>query len=178
MESYWQIVEPLFSTINFGDGPETFARSTTAIPRTSVILFAAHMCLAEVHNGGLLQLFWNNTGVMVPEGIEGFVTMGMPQMAEILCNAARPLGSPYPRSREERWEALLAASGRSKHELMDRFKKLDPDDTKGFYLVFTEAAKTLSFDVLEKQFLEVAGEENGGFQQAATRFARNPHLVQ
>jgi hypothetical protein len=178
VDSYWDVVEPLFSVVEFGNGPEEFGKSTATIPRTSLLLFAAHMCVAEVHNGGVLQLFWNTTGVMVPEGIEGFATMGMPLLAEILREALRPLGVPYPRDREDRWEALLACSKRGKPELMRMFKKLDPDDPRGFYKVFVEATSNLSFDELDKQFWETAKTENGGFQEAATRFANAPHLLQ
>lgn len=101
-------------------------------------------------------------------------------MAAILREAALPLGSPYPRNREERWEALLGASAIAKRELMKRFKKIekDPDNTRAFYAVFVEAAENLRFGKLEKQFLETAGQENGGFQEAANRFARAPHLLQ
>jgi len=178
VESYWEVVEPLFSVIQYGDSPEAFSKSAASVPRPSLLLFAAHMCIAEVHNGGMLQLLWNTTGVMVPEGIEGFVTIGMPLMAEILRDALRSLGTPYPRDRKDRWEALLAASERSKSELMEMFKKLDPDDTRGFYGVFIEATRSLRFDNLDRQFLEIAKTENGGFQEAATRFANAPHLLQ
>lgn len=54
MESSWEVVEPLFSVIDFGDSPHAFARSIALVPRPSVLLFSAHMCLAEVHNGGFL----------------------------------------------------------------------------------------------------------------------------
>lgn len=180
MDSYWEVIEPLFAGINFHDSPEAFAHSTSSFERSSVLLFATHMCLAEVYNGGFLQLFWNNAGVMVPEGIEGFMTLGMPLMAAILRDAARTLGATYPRDREDRWDALLVASGRSESELMQMFEKLEksPDDTRGFYLVFAEATRNLPFDQLEKQFLETAKVENGGFQEAATRFAEDPHLLQ
>jgi hypothetical protein len=178
VDSYWEVVEPLFSVISLDEGPKAFGESTVSIPRPSLLLFAAHMCFAEVHNGGLLQLFWNNTGIMVPEGIEGFVSIGMPLLAEILRQALRPLGTPYPRDREDRWEALLAGSERSKPELMRMFKKLDPDDTRGFYKVFVEATGNLRFNELNKQFWETAKTENGGFQEAATRFANAPHWLQ
>ena len=178
MDSYWEVIEPLFTVITLDKGPDAFSKSASSIPRSSLLLFTAHMCVAEVHNGGVLQLFWNNAGIMVPEGIEGFQTMGMPLLAEILRDAARALGDPYPRDREDRWEALLAASERTKPELMRMFKKLDPDETRGFYKVFVEATRNLGFDELDKQFWQTARTENGGFQEAATRFANAPHLLQ
>jgi hypothetical protein len=172
MRSYWQLVKPLFSTIDFGNGPEKFAASINEVSRSGVLLFAAHMCLAEVHNGGFLQLFWNSTGVLVPEGVAGFIAIGMPKMAGIIGEAALPLGSPYPRDRDERWDALLASSGRKSKDLKQIFKR-----NENFYLAFVEATATLPFDSLNKQFWEAAKTENGGFQDAATRFAQSAYLV-
>jgi hypothetical protein len=173
MEPYWEVVEPLFSIIEFGEGPSSFAKSVGSTPHASVILFAAHMCLAEVHNGGFLQLFWNNTGLLVPEGVEGFSAVGMPQMSAILSSAARPLGTPYPRDRDDRWDAMLAASGRNESELTQIFEKYksEPNETKGLYAAFAEATANLGFDELDEQFWKTAKTENGGFQDAATRFA-------
>ena len=107
-----EVIDPLFKTVEYGDTPEAFARSIASLPYSSVILFCAHMCLAEVHNGGFFQLFWNTTGVLVPEGIEGFSTIGMPKMVALILEAASPLGSRYPRDRNNRWDALLAASAK------------------------------------------------------------------
>ena len=172
MESYWEVIEPLFKTVEYGDTPEAFARSIASLPYSSVILFCAHMCLAEVHNGGFFQLFWNTTGVLVPEGIEGFSTIGMPKMVALILEAASPLGSRYPRDRNNRWDALLAASGNNPRELKRIFKKQE-----NLYLAFQEAVGKLPFDALNKQFLSCAEAENGGFQLAATRFAKNARFV-
>jgi hypothetical protein len=173
VESYWEVIEPLFETVEYGDTPEVFASSIAPLPYSAVILFSAHMCLAEVHNGGFLQLFWNTTGVLVPEGIEGFSAIGMPTMAALIQEAASPLGSLYPRDRDERWDALLNASGYSSQELESIFRKCD-----NFYLGFQEAVGKMPFDSLSKRFWSCAESENGGFQMAATRFARSTRIIQ
>jgi hypothetical protein len=90
-----------------------------------------------MHNGGLLQLFWNGTGVLVPEGIEGINTIGMPRTASFLQRAADALGSPFPRERDDRWDALLAASGRSTRELKRIFKQ-----EENLYMAFAKATST------------------------------------
>ena len=173
IRSYWEHIEPLFSTIDLSNGPEEFAASITEIPRPCVILFAAHICLAEVYNGGFLQLFWNSAGILVPEGAEGFIAMGMPKLAALIGEASLPLGSPYPRNRDERWDALMVASGRTSKELKHIFKK-----NENLYLAFVEATDKLNFNALDKPFWEGAKTENGGFQDAATRYAQRFHLVQ
>jgi len=128
--------------------------------------------MAEVHNGGFLQLFWNSTGILVPEAEDGFRVIGMPAMATLVQMAASPLGSPYPRDRDDRWDALLAASGRKPREIEQIFKKQD-----NLYLAFVDATSTLGLDALDKRFWETAETENGGFQDAATQYANSVHLV-
>jgi hypothetical protein len=92
----------------------------------------------------------------------------MPKMAALIREASFPLGSPYPRYRDERWDALLVASGRKSKELKHIFKK-----NENLYLAFVEATDILNFDALDKQFWEGAKTENGGFQDAATRYAQS-----
>ncbi len=172
MQSYWEVIKPLFDMIDTGNGSTAFTASTSSVSRSSVLLFAAHMALAEVHNGGFLQLFWNETGVLVPEAVEGFTTIGMPTMAAILHEAAQPLGDPYPGDRDERWDALLVASGRSAKELKRIFK-----NAENLYFAFQEATLTLPFDALNQRFWETAKTENDGFQDAATHYAQAPFLI-
>lgn len=172
MESYWEVVEPLFQQIDTGNDGQSFLLSCKSVPRSSVLLFCAHMALSEIHNGGVLQLLWNETGVLVPEAIEGYSAMGMPELAALLKEATLPLETPYPRSREDRWDALLAASGLNNEEMEGIFKNAD-----NFYLGFVAATSKLRFGELDHLFLEAAKTENGGFQVAATEYARNPFLV-
>jgi Domain of unknown function (DUF4375) len=170
--SYWNLVEPVFSSIDFTDS-ERFAASTAGVPREVVLLYATHFCLSEVHNGGFLQFFWNSTGLIAPEVVDGFVAFGMPQMAALVRTAAAALGSPYPRDRDSRWDALLQASGRSQRDLKRIFKK-----NENLYLAFAEATEPLSYDAMNHQAWDLAKSENGGFQEAATRYARSFSRVQ
>ncbi len=170
--SYWQLVEPIFSDINIYEGPEVFARCIADMPRPVLNLYAAHFCLSEVHNGGFLQFFWNNTGVMAPESIDGFRAIGMPHVALLITDAAKPLGAPYPRDRDARWDALLAASDLGARELKRIFKQ-----AKNYYSAFEEATAALGFDSLNEQLWATVRTENGGFQDAATRYAQGVRLV-
>jgi Domain of unknown function (DUF4375) len=171
--SYWSMIEPLFSAIDTGNGAERFASTSAQEPRSAVLLFAAHMTLAEVHNGGLLQLFWNETGVLVPEAIEGFKVIEMGRTAAILTRAALLLGSAYPRDRNDRWDALLVASSLESQELEVIFAR-----EKNLYLAFAEATESLALETLGDEFWESAKTDNGGFQHAATRYAQLMRVVQ
>jgi hypothetical protein len=173
LDSYWDVLEPHFKAINIYHDPETLAASIADIPRQIVLLYAAHMCQSEIHNGGFLQLFWNSTGIIVPDAIEAYKSIGMPILATLLEQAAHPLGSPYPLDRDDRWDALLHASGLNEAELEAIFKTTD-----NFYVGFVKATKTLPFDELDRQFWEAVKTENGGFEKAATRYAESPFLLQ
>jgi hypothetical protein len=166
--SYWQLLEPEFKQINIYEGPDKFAAACESVWRPILLLYATHMCASEVHNGGFLQLFWNNTGIAVPEAIEGYRVIGMPNLAALVEGATGVLGNPYPRDRDQRWNALLVASGRSAKELEQIFKTCD-----NFYQCFGEATTPLQFDGLNSRFWQLAAEESGGYDVAATLYAQS-----
>lgn len=161
-----------FNRIDFTD-PETFSPSAALVPRPVLLLYAAHFFVSEVHNGGFLQFFWNSTGLMAPESVLGFEAIGMPKLAALLVEVATPLGTPYPRDRNARWDALLIASGRTESDLKEIFER-----APNLYVAFEEAIEPLSFKERNRQAWDLARTENGGFQEAATRFAQNLHPVQ
>jgi hypothetical protein len=178
--SYWDFIEPFWNAFDIYNGPEGFESSIRSAQRPTVLLYAAHFCQSEVHNGGFLQFFWNNTGVLAPEAMEGYSLIGMPTLASLVKEAAATLGTPYPRDRDDRWDALLAASGYDQSELEQIFKKhkSEPDATKGLYGAFVEATKGLPFERLDRNFWQAAKSENGGFEDAATRYAQSSFLIQ
>jgi hypothetical protein len=164
--SYWDSIENAWETINIYDGEAAFLASTQPLPRPVVLLYAAHFCQSEICNGALLQFFWNSTGILCPEAVDGFRSIGMPETASIIESAAASLGSPYPRDREARWDAMLIESGLSEKELKDIF-----DKTPNQYLAFLEATKAFNWDVQSQRFYEVYEDENGGFEAASDRYA-------
>jgi hypothetical protein len=92
--------------INIYDGAETFLQSYSGAEQPAGMLYAAHWTQSEINNGGFKQLFWNSTGVLVPEAVEGFQLIGMPRTAEVVVAAMRTFGDPYPRDRKERQARL------------------------------------------------------------------------
>ena len=180
VETYWELIEPYWEVINIYDGPEAFEASIRGAPRPVILLYSAHFCVSEVRNGGFLQFFMNSTGVLAPEAIEAFSAIGMPTLAALVNNAAETLGTAYPRNRGDRRDALLVASGHSQTELEEIFSKYgnESDASKGSYRAFVKATEKLPFESLQRQFWHAAKTENGGFEEAATRFANVPHLIQ
>lgn len=165
--SYSAKIAPLFGRVKTYGGVPEFWLSIEGVSRPLLLLYAAHFCLSEIHNGGFLQLFWNSTGILVPEAIEGCRALGMPELARVFASAAGILGSPYPRDRESRWDALLAASSLNSEEIEQAFKT-----SARFYVAFETITATLRFRETTDRAWKLAETENGGFQERACRYAK------
>lgn len=82
---YSSKIQHLFDKVNIYGDVSSFFESISDVPHPLLLLYAAHFCLSELDNGGFLQLFWNSTGVLVPEAVEGYTAIGMPKLAAIFC---------------------------------------------------------------------------------------------
>jgi hypothetical protein len=125
-EGYWSLVEPLWDPLTeaWESGPEAFVRQFGSIGSDAKYLYAAHWCISEVDNGGLLQFFWNSTGILAPEAVKGFELVGLTDLAQILQEAMRHFGEAYPRERSER-VAPLPDWPRGERSKWDPFHTLD-----------------------------------------------------
>lgn len=128
------------------DGADVFLSEFDKANEKQKHLFAAHWAQSEIMNGGIGQLFSNSTGVLAPEAVEGFFAIGMPNCATILSNAMRFFGENYPRDREIR-EAQL-----------ERFYELNGDEE-------------IPMEEYEDAIALELEEENGGFEEAANKYA-------
>jgi hypothetical protein len=127
-ETYWLVVKPVWKKISIYDGGDEYLRQFRAVPPVAGHLFAAHWCQSEVCNGGLHQFFYNPTGVLAPEAVAGFRSIGLTDLADILAEAMRFFGEPYPREQADRHEAFAKCEGKLREE-WDPFFDLD----KRFY---------------------------------------------
>jgi Domain of unknown function (DUF4375) len=105
---YGRLIEPIWETINIYDGPEIFLAQFGVLRPEIGHLFAAQWCESEVCNGGFHQFFYNSTGVLAPEALAAFRAIGLHEWAEILDEAMRFFGEPYPRDQEQRQKLLDA----------------------------------------------------------------------
>jgi len=129
---YWGLVEPVWDEIEIYEGPEEFARTFARVPRPVGLLFAAHFCQSEVCNGGFDQFFSNSTGVLAPEAIEGFKTIGQDIVAEIIHEACSLFGEPFPRERSLRQGKLKAIDSELLDSLDQRFYGIIHSENGGF----------------------------------------------
>jgi hypothetical protein len=145
-EKYWKAIEPIWKAISIYDGPELFLAQYQKVPPALGHLFAAHWCRSEVYNGGFHQFFTNWTGVLAPEAVEGFRAIGLDDCATVIEEAMKFFGNVYPRDRHQRCEVLASIPGRTREE-WDPFYQLD------------------------ERFYDLIDLENGGFDEAADKYA-------
>jgi len=145
-DAYFEALEPYWDRISIYDGPETFLRQFAEAPRFVQTIFAAHVCQAEVCNGGFHQFFKNSSGVLAPEAVEAFRSLGMPHVAEVVATAMSLLGDEFPRDREERWLKL------------SQFASSRADEQE-------------PFDAEEREFYRLIETETGGFERSADQLA-------
>lgn len=136
-EIYWKAIEPIWKKISIYDGGDVFLKQFGAVRPELGHLFAAHWCKSEIDNGGFHQFFYNPTGVLAPEAAEGFQAIGLSDTAELIREAIKSFGSPYPREQEVRMAFLDAITGNSRAK-WDPFYKLD----NRFYDSLNQPGKT------------------------------------
>ncbi len=155
-EVYWTAIEPIWDDINI-DNVDSFHETFQNVRRELGVLYAAHFCQSEVCNGGFTQFFWNSTGVLAPEAVEGFVAIGQLKVADLVGRAMSMLGSPYPRDRAARWAALdgLRPGTDPREALLGRagYRRID------------------LFGPFEDDFYSLLRTDAGGFESAADRYA-------
>ena len=69
-----------------------FSETSPQYPEPKRCLVVAFWCDREVINGGFQQLFWNSTGVVVPEAPAAYRALGLDSAAVLLRN---PVLSPF-----------------------------------------------------------------------------------
>lgn len=88
----WEIVDPLWWSVNIYDGPAAYQESLSRFSRNQSLVHAISWYDAEVLNGGHHQFFANSTGIVWRNALEGFRTIGLKEAADILSEAAERLG--------------------------------------------------------------------------------------
>jgi hypothetical protein len=133
LNGYLRILEPMWNSVRLDQGTREFRKQFRAFRPEFGHLFAAVWCSSEIENGGFHQFFYNSTGILAPEAVDGFGAIGLKGCARPLCRAMRFFGESYPRDRARRLKRLPKRSGESRKE-WDPFFDLD----EAFYTAFDE----------------------------------------
>jgi len=144
---YWNHVAPIWNNVSFEDGAEIFLAQYEALPYVPAILLAAHVCQAEVAEGGFREFFLSPAAVLAPEGAWAFHVLEMPEAAAVIEEAMEVFGPDYPRELRER-AALV--------------QTLEESASTDLSAVFIR---------LNTSFARLIQSENDGFNAAANMYA-------
>lgn len=122
----WRFLDPYVDTVSIYDGGDEFLRGYANLPPAACALFVVMYADSEICNGGFHQLFENSTGVLAPEAVQGFLTLGLEKCAKIIQAAVSEFDIPYPRDRSIRRDILddLRLPGDTREE-WDLFHQYD-----------------------------------------------------
>lgn len=151
----WSAKEDTFAFwVDVLTGPDDVKGFLVAYNRTPEIwrnLIVARLAYNDIGNGGLGQFFYNSTGDMAPEAVEGFIALGMPKAAQALETAMGSFGQPYSRDRDVRIAAIKA------------FPEVE--------IIGNYPSTHRRFADLDDVFSDCMENEAMGFEQAAERYA-------
>jgi hypothetical protein len=141
-DRYRSFMKAAWDAVNIYESPEIFASTFGAVRREEGLVYAAHFCQSEVCNGGFDQFFFNITGVLAPEAVEGFTAIGQVEIADLVQQAMKLLGERYLRDRFERQSALDLLPDDSLEELDRKFFTLIGTEAGGFEVAADRYAST------------------------------------
>lgn len=156
-DAYKRAYDPYWNRVNIYDGGAVFLGDLALVPEAIRPLLVTQWVNSEVHNGGFAQLFFNSTGVLAPEAIAGFRSLGMPMVADVVAASLTIFPTPYPRDREERLGLFDLPDGE--------------EDGRVVFQRFAELTAS-KLDFLDETFWKLMAVENGGYTMAANRYAK------
>ena len=142
----WAVIEAIWEELDTPYEPDPRLSELTPGQRA---IYALRWISSEVENGGFHQCFWNPTGSLLPEAIEGADVLGSPGWAQLLQEARDVLPAPYPRGHGHRRAALEQLS----EEAVAGLEQLDDR------LYDLDGAEETSLDSLSRRYIEAHPED-------------------
>lgn len=123
----YEIIDPVWWTGNIYDSYADYENSLKAFSREQRQIFAIIWYISEVNNGGHDQFFFNSTGIVWRDALEGLNMIGAVENATILQEAANVLGGRPSLDREKRWEQMGDDTDDKFDALDNRFYNISPN---------------------------------------------------
>ncbi len=125
IDTLWDTVEPIALRVNTGEGGKSYRQSLEMFTREQRFAHAVLVYASETYEGGHYQFFFNSSGILWEDAMQGLREIGASECAEILSAAALRAGGYPPANRTERQKMLLQLSPRFA-DLDARFVNTDP----------------------------------------------------
>lgn len=105
-EDIMDIIAPMWDGVNIYDSLQTYEQDLSRFTESQRFANAMVWYSCEVNNGGHDQFFFNSTGIVWKDALDGFRKIGFDSAAEILWEAVSLLGGSPSFDRKERQEQL------------------------------------------------------------------------
>ncbi len=102
----WRIVSPLFQSVSIYDGNDKYISDLDKFSKQQKYIFAVGWYRSEVDNGGHDQFFFNSTGIVFQDALDGLKEMGAKDFYEILKDASDRMGNGLSKDRSIRVNCL------------------------------------------------------------------------
>ncbi len=104
----FSIIEPLWWTVDIYGPFADYEASLLRYSRGQRLLHAVRWYMIEVNNGGHDQFYFNSTGIVWKDALDGLIQIGAGGIADVLRESASRLGGEPPVDRRRRQELLEA----------------------------------------------------------------------
>lgn len=98
----FSIIEPLWWSVSIYDGEQRYLEDLKRFTEPQRYVFAIEWYLAEVDNGGHDQFYFNSTGIVWEDALNGFIAIGLENNYLILKESAERLGGKPSKDRSVR----------------------------------------------------------------------------
>ncbi len=143
-----QVNSAIFSKIedvvDIYSGPDILFAGLDLLSPGQRAMYAIRWCTEEIFNGGFDQLFFNSTGILAHEALNGFQLFEAEAHYKVFREATAAFdGAQVPLVREKRIQALYASPFRAElAEVTGRFQEIeDSDSVDGYVRRYIEAHK-------------------------------------
>lgn len=103
----WAVMVPLIYGVDYCGGEEQYYNDLAKFTVPQKYVYAIITYLAEVNNGGHPQFYFNDTGIVWKEAMEGFLAICSRENYEIIKKSTEFFGGSPSMDRRTREEAML-----------------------------------------------------------------------
>lgn len=101
-----RILDPVWWLATFYDGPSAYEESLRRFSKPQRLIWAMIWYKIEVDNGGHHQFYFNSTGMVWRDALEGFEVLGLSEIAALLSQSALRMGGSPSLDRAVRQDQL------------------------------------------------------------------------
>ena len=105
----WKIILPVVQNVSIYDGPEKYLTDLSKFSKEQKYVFAISLYQSEVNNGGHDQFFFNSTGIVYQDMLDGLNKLSEGDYYNIAKEAGARMEAPLSQDIEIRRKYLLSA---------------------------------------------------------------------